>query len=327
MRIKVWLGVLGVVAAALALVVVATPSTASTSRWQQVNLPTNGGSIYGLDDVKFTDAAHGYIVGRVYGGPFGNLASIEPWFTSDGGRSWVLRPTHPRGRGIDPLGMGDDTHGWFVLGGGTTATIYGTADTGRTWTEQAVLSGDAEGIAAIDARHAWLWGYEGFLAATTDGRHWHKLTPPTTNTEYLQFLDRADGWLVDTSGRLYTTGDAGRTWTRLRRVWHDPFRAVDFVNLTTGWATAVHGVYKTTNGGRTWTKQLGAPAPGAVGPIHFSDASHGWVEDGPLLHTADGGRSWTRQAPPGPYLSALTSTPSGDEWAVGLAAFRYPHGA
>jgi hypothetical protein len=57
-------------------------------------------------------------------------------------------------------------------------------------------------------------------------------------------------------------------------------------------------MYKTANGGATWTPQ--APpfwSSDAVQGIAFTDAQHGWVFsfDGDIAHTSDGGQTWTPQ--------------------------------
>jgi hypothetical protein len=72
----------------------------------------------------------------------------------------------------------------------------------------------------------------------------------------------------------------------------------DFVDASTGWV--VGGlIYKTTDGGLTWTQQF--LPPDLLFSVSFADALHGWaVGWGPtLLRTTDGGPTWTPQAVPG----------------------------
>jgi photosystem II stability/assembly factor-like uncharacterized protein len=72
---------------------------------------------------------------------------------------------------------------------------------------------------------------------------------------------------------------------------------VFFANDQTGWVTGEHGtILHTTDGGETWTPQLGGDPQSAEPPIHdlrFVDATHGWAVQGSghgnkLLRTTDG---------------------------------------
>lgn len=68
-----------------------------------------------------------------------------------------------------------------------------------------------------------------------------------------------------------------------------------FLDSTTGWAgTSVGAVYKTTDGGVTWSLAATA-APSSVSGLTFTSASNGWLVagDGKLYKTTNGGSGWT----------------------------------
>ncbi len=81
-----------------------------------------------------------------------------------------------------------------------------------------------------------------------------------------------------------------------------------FINQTTGWtARSVSGIYKTTDGGNTWTQKLDQPAT-HFRCIGFASATRGWAGNlGPgsydfsvtdtnvLYETFDGGETWTNR--------------------------------
>lgn len=81
--------------------------------------------------------------------------------------------------------------------------------------------------------------------------------------------------------------------------------AVDFIDPNTGWVVAAFGtgdyaVIHTTDGGRTWTRQLSARAGPHAQFIKFFDNAvgvFGLIGSRPVLHrTSDGGRTWTSLA-------------------------------
>lgn len=108
------------------------------------------------------------------------------------------------------------------------------------------------------------------------------------------------------------TSDGGRTWRHVSvpRGQFGPVqiaRAV-FPNPDTGWLVTVLGqVWRTADGGETWTRASGFP-PGSVQSLSFPNPDDGWamvflkaMRPGPaairggftLVRTVDGGRVWT----------------------------------
>ncbi|WP_379967886.1 T9SS type A sorting domain-containing protein [Epilithonimonas sp. UC225_85] len=66
--------------------------------------------------------------------------------------------------------------------------------------------------------------------------------------------------------------------------------------------TAGNGIYKTTNGGTSWTKQTGYSTSSFANQIHFWDANNGWTAGDPvggkfeMYKTSNGGTTWTAVA-------------------------------
>lgn len=114
---------------------------------------------------------------------------------------------------------------------------------------------------------------------------------------------------------LYTTSDAGTTWT-VHRLPGVSGGTPSFVDGRTGWQwasilkpttlvpndTAFDNLYLTHDGGATWTP-LPKPSPGFLGgEMQFINSTTGWVLSavGPaqtLLKTTDGGQSWRQLTP------------------------------
>lgn len=317
-RPRWWLPLLAAacVAAVVGGVVVAThrsgrdtqPAAQVVGTWQRVDLPNGGYADRSLSGVGFADQRHGWIVGTLLPRRHGPRPCAL-WTTDDGGRTWALHVPHAPNVLPNCVGaFGDAAHGWLAVNGASGVVVYATTDGGARWARQASLSGDAVGLTAVDARHAWVYGDSGSLAATTDGTTWSAVNLPAgVSAGAIDFVDPAHGWL-SASGRggTYATANGGQTWSRLpdpngRRLG----ARLDFVSPHVGWAVTPRWVLKTVDGGQTWQRirhlRLYPQA------LAFSDADHGWVLGEPLLGTADGGRTWVRHSINGGILVAAAA--------------------
>ncbi len=92
---------------------------------------------------------------------------------------------------------------------------------------------------------------------------------------------------------------------------------VAFIVTAPSSGTAGNGIYKTTNGGGTWTKQTGYSTSSFANQIHFWDANNGWTAGDPvagkfeMYKTSNGGTTWT----------AVAGAPAqiGDEYGYNLS--------
>lgn len=202
------------------------------------------------------------------------------------------------------------------------------------------------------------------IFATQDGGYtWHQLTVPMNAGGFENFSlahpTTKDGWIVSSSpprscAKVFATHDGGRTWSSVPDSSKRFCNAVRvfFLSPSDGWILdgafapifefQDKELYRTTNGGRTWTRIaspavisanghrnglsktggidgsgaitfVASTAPGAV-PI-------GWLatEDGGLWHSVDGGRTWASSnvAPDsGPSWDAIQFVNPQDGWAM-----------
>jgi photosystem II stability/assembly factor-like uncharacterized protein len=155
--------------------------TADAGRhWSRV--PVGGFGAFGLGapQVVFVDAEHAWSAARL--APDHWAFEVCYQTSADGGRTWKLI-SQPRARdvGLTSLSAVDATHAW--LGGSPgwphrKATLFATADGGRTW-QPTTFSGQA--VAAVF------------------------------------FADLQDGWVVVIDGKsslIYGTRDGGKTWRK-----------------------------------------------------------------------------------------------------------------
>ena len=276
----------------------AQPAQPRLATWQRIHLPTDGRTLYGLTDVGFVDARHGWVVGRLDPATSG-LVRLVFWTTADAGRTWTLHtPQLPGGRVIEAVTFGDASHGWLAATRRRRVDIYGTADGGRTWSPQATLHGDVTDLTAVDTRHAWLFGNRGFVAATADGQAWTQLPAPERSVPtVVDFLDPQRGWVVEAgSGHTYATADGGTSWAAVTNPPGTRFgpAALEFVTPDAGYAVAGRRVFFTEDGGQSWIVQVSVAQ--RLTAVAFADARRGWAL-GPAggVRTTDAGRTWTPQ--------------------------------
>jgi photosystem II stability/assembly factor-like uncharacterized protein len=245
------------------------------------------------------------------------------------GHSTSFSPTTSRPEGEGPwLYFTDPRNGWLLVESGgdmfyAYGPLYRTTDGGLHWNQVSVDpfsalkafehgcegGGTQTGMSFASATTGWIVRVNctGVLAlsVTHDGGFTWKVqvlpaiccvvNPPT-------FFDASHGMLFgDGDGVILVTSDGGSTWsTRTLPLWTSQWSidAVDFINPNEGWALVSARLYRTGNGGRTWTLvNANLPPPPQnvqLSSLDFVDASNGfWATGSQLLKTTDGGHSWT----------------------------------
>lgn len=137
----------------------------------------------------------------------------------------------------------------------------------------------AFGTAATDQLHAqtnnppFYWGWRGVNADR--GNNWLKIATLPQNPRFI--------WLVGAMRRVAYSRDSGRTWQSstvplTSRRSNDSLLGVSFVDSLVGFASGPAGVFKTVNGGATWTDitpQQTSQVP--FGSCHFISRDTGIV--------------------------------------------------
>jgi len=188
--------------------------------------------------------------------------------TRDGGRTWRTVVTFPL---HDSCGPVNSTLGWFatiqcagattawvLLSGGVGASsqqpyiLYRTGDSGRRW-RPVLDEGYFEGASYPSY-------YSTSYVASGLGNYTGPLSAPDHLTAYIVGLSYSSS---PASIVIAATRDGGRTVRRLCAVpglAAEAPLAVTFVDATHGWVAGTTGrgdiILATTNGGRTWTRQV-----------------------------------------------------------------------
>ncbi|MES2774838.1 MAG: gliding motility-associated C-terminal domain-containing protein [Bacteroidota bacterium] len=285
----------------------------------------------GGNKVDFVDCNNGIVTGG------GSIA-----VTTNGGNSWVAkdRPDFINSfYNISGFSYARLNKAYFAVSNGT---IYGSADQATTldpiYSDFNFQMNDVVGI-GNDTIYAV--GYSQFsvptasrkstfFRSTNAGTTWQAIdiaattttpafTAPTINR--MAFPSRQVGYVSGSRNAVYKTTDGGTTWTNI-----SPFPALNFgpagfPNTTVTYTSicalndntvfvignmftsaAVKRVYKTIDGGTTWTDITGnipAFGQGNMTTMLFSDANNGYVAGGNVMYiTNNGGTSWTMEAAP-----------------------------
>jgi photosystem II stability/assembly factor-like uncharacterized protein len=141
--------------------------------------------------------------------------------------------------------------------------------------------------------------------------------PPVVSFPHINKLfmfDAVNGWAVGSSYVLRTF-DGGATWYNFSMPGISSIRNVFFQNSTKGWVLATvqdtnaPALFRTTNGGLTWTTYNNIPFNGGV--IQFLDDNNGFVMSGlpsgmqkhpiQIYQTTNGGAEWTLKSATDPY--------------------------
>ena len=95
-------------------------------------------------------------------------------------------------------------------------------------------------------------------------------------------------------GTVYKTTDGGASWTAISTM-NVLGNAIEFLDVNNGYFSTPVSVYKTTNGGNSWQRILLDNNSTGYTDIDFVSVNEGYVTNGnEILKTGDGGISWTK---------------------------------
>lgn len=147
-------------------------------------------------------------------------------------------------------------------------SIQLSRDSGATWST--ALPGKVSALAdlfVLDERRAWIVDEGGdsvVVWRTVDGgKNWARAisVPPIFGScDDMHFIDKKRGWLAMASGgakSVYATEDGGETWEQRGPIFVSTAGALSlsFAGKKEGWAAARGALWKTADGGKTWTPQ------------------------------------------------------------------------
>jgi len=239
---------------------------------------------FGSGDLTFVGDSTGWMMAFLGAGA-GSMG-IAIFTTADGGATWKQTFTNDPNleNSGDSLPLGgiksdltplDASTAWVsgVIYAPATFYFYKTVDGGQSWTVQPlpVPPGIEDADVAIDSGPIFVSPNEGFLAVHFFGETmrtgFYTTHDGGLNWEFIAFLpgfgtadfvSLSDGYFW-TGEQFFFTSDGAQTWTTINSdvLFGESFAGMDFVNTRTGWVwtyeeTGQRGLYKTTDGGKTW---------------------------------------------------------------------------
>jgi photosystem II stability/assembly factor-like uncharacterized protein len=236
------------------------------AHWTPLAKPANEESLMGAGEIRFADKLNGWIIN-----PYSLLV------TRDGGKTW-LQTAPPAG------GQGNVFHGLFMNSSvgwlsGTSGAFFSTTDGGKHWQEQTVCTKDMDlgQMCFINSQTGWISSHPKSLLYRTDdgGLTWKLLSilDQKIMIRNVHFINKDEGWLAgssqpykvaDTLQRhpiLMHSTDGGNQWEEIKvEAAEQPlFDRVHFLDAKNGWLFSRDKVFRTTDGGRSWTVTLNLP--------------------------------------------------------------------
>ena len=209
----------------------------------------------------------------------------------------------------------DHNRGWAV---GSKGTLLTTVDGGQNWKINAApTAGIVRDIFFLDEQNGWLVceanQYElktkeqrrAYMMRTTDGgESWTRVELEGFDVDAILvravFSRGGRGWAFGEQGAIYTTRDAGKTWTAVQSPTRRLLLGGIFVDDDRGWIVGTGAtIIQTSDGGETWYQSR---LPQVEKTVRFTAASFvdnrlGWAvgSGGNVYHTTNGGRTWQKQ--------------------------------
>lgn len=227
-------------------------------------------------------------------------------------------PPNPVASGFQPrsLAFFDADHG--IVGGSIvcptctkhrTAAISTTADGGHTWSTPTTFRSAAASAVTVVPGGTDAWAIVGTrLEHSTDGGTTWSILPMAGIVDP-SFATATDGWAIrrtTVSTTVVESSDGGATWNAGPTPCKHAAPSALFLTRTTtddGWVVCGGGaaagslvqvVWKTVDGGTTWTRGFHGIAPGPVG-YRFLDDGHAWrwhYNFADIFRSTDGGTTW-----------------------------------
>lgn len=267
--------------------------------------------------------------------PAGDLyAGVDGKVYRSGGGStnWADTGLTGTGAGIQHLTVSSRGHVFAVTRG---QGLYRSTNQGRTWKPvNSGLTTNSHQMIAFDSSGTCFLGGEGGVATSSDaGRHWVERNQGLASSNVRAFAVTSAGTVFAASeggsNSVFRTYDLGASWTSLgfggecsRALFVDRSEAV-YLGTTVGCGgdgSYQFGIYRSRDGGRTWTPINGNLEHPSVSAIVVNQQGHIFLGTGDR-ETRGGGSGLYRSTDKGATWTKLdTGSASPEVWTLAIAA-------
>ena len=249
--------------------------------WSSHNYSINGW----LADVYFTNATHGWAVGR---GDFSSALILR----TTNGTTWSTPAQGVPSQPLRAVFFADTSHGWAI---GHAGVFIHTNDGGLHWSGSSLdTTLRLDGLFVADGTLLAVGdGGAIFQAAHADSEWARQDHGGRYALSSIAFATPEVGYAVAANGCALRTTNGGAVWLPDLSDSGHAMAAVCFIDALSGWKIGYNARFeKTTDGGATWS--VVHEEGGIFNDVQFVNDRHGWVvgNNGEMLYTRDGGDSW-----------------------------------
>ena len=272
----------------------------------------------------------------VYGLAVGDQNTILT--TTNGGVNWVPRKVPQLGQWYQAALVVPGTSGQLLFAGGYDLIV--SRDGGVTWNQayhnplQIVYK-----IQALPNGTIIVHNSDFGLRSADSGQTWEVFTMPGTNITAGDFTSEMNGWVQYggfENNQVWVTTDGGVSWNLRDPLKHPVISAIEMINDQVGFLGSRDFVFKTIDGGFTWTPLHDNPV-NSILDLHVVNENELWAceNNGFIFYTLNGGDFWQEVNPniinsnkttgiyanhdgqvwvSGKYVSIMYSATYGNDW-------------
>lgn len=215
--------------------------------------------------------------------------------TTNGGLTWVPRKIPPTGLWYQAALVVPGTSGQLLFAGGYDLIV--SRDGGQTWDKayddplQVIYK-----IQALPNGTIIVHNSDFGLRSFDDGQTWEQFNMPGTNITAGHFTSEQNGWVQYggfENNQVWVTTDGGESWNLRDALKHPVISAIEMIDDQIGFLGSRDFVYKTTDGGFTWTALHDNPV-NSILDLYVVNENELWAceNNGFIFYTLDGGDFW-----------------------------------
>lgn len=269
----------------LFILILSTINTSLIAQWSWLHPVPQGNNLLRM---SFINASTGWAAGE-------KGAIIK---TVNGGNDWTIQYAGTV-NDIRAFQFTDASHGWA----GAESDLFYSSNSGQSWeiiyrfpgytiTAMAMQDNDTGIVAITD-----FFNGAKLYRTTNSGYAWTQLPVLLSTDIYdIEYLPNGNVVAAGSVGTLLHSNNGGISWTTVSAGTSDDFIDISAPVNSNVFATTANGIYKSTNGGTSYTA-IGNPGAGGgftLYAIDFANANDGVAgcDQGNLYFTTDGGQSW-----------------------------------